>query len=327
VKPLAPLSLDLDNKWSYLKTHGDASWEDFPSYLGYVVPRVLDELERRGLAITFFIVGKDAEDPTNHDLLASIAAAGHEVANHSFMHEPWLHLYSDAEVLADLKRAHDAIGHATGAQPRGFRGPGFSLSTGTVHALDTLGYAYDATAFPNILNPIGRAYYFRSSQLSDEEKEQRKALFGTVGDALKPNRPYAWALDEGAAFVEVPVTTMPGLRVPIHFSYVLYLGGFSPAAARIYFRSALRLCRLTRTAPSLLMHPLDFLGRDDEPELSFFPGMAMEYSQKRDLMDVALDTWARHYRTATVGDYVDQLPDWLPSRPLRFKAESSVSGA
>jgi hypothetical protein len=325
VKPLAPLSLDLDNKWSYLKTHGDASWQDFPSYLDYVVPRVLAELDRRNLTITFFIVGKDAENPSNHEVLESIAAAGHEIANHSYMHEPWLHLYSDDAVRTDLSRAHEAIADATGARPRGFRGPGFSLSTGTVRALDALGYAYDATAFPNILNPVGRAYYFRTSNLSDDEREQRKALFGTIGDALKPNRPYAWELDDGKAFIEVPVTTMPGLRVPIHFSYVLYLGGYSPLAAKSYFDLALRLCRLTHAAPSLLMHPLDFLGRDDEPELAFFPGMATDYSRKRELLATALDTWKRHYRTATVGDYVDQLPAWLPTQPLRFKAESSAS--
>ncbi len=28
-KKIASLSLDLDNKWSYMKTHGDAGWETF----------------------------------------------------------------------------------------------------------------------------------------------------------------------------------------------------------------------------------------------------------------------------------------------------------
>jgi len=40
-KPIASLSLDLDNQWSYMKTHGDAGWELFPSYLDIVIPRVL----------------------------------------------------------------------------------------------------------------------------------------------------------------------------------------------------------------------------------------------------------------------------------------------
>src|SRR5437660_258089 len=39
-KPLASLSLDLDNKWSYLKTHGDAGWDRYPTSLTLAVPPV-----------------------------------------------------------------------------------------------------------------------------------------------------------------------------------------------------------------------------------------------------------------------------------------------
>src|SRR5207248_11307593 len=85
-KPLASLSLDLDNKWSYLKTHGDAGWESYPTYLPLVVPRVLEFLRQRGLTITFFLVGQDAARAENRDVLRSIAEAGHEVGNHSFKH-------------------------------------------------------------------------------------------------------------------------------------------------------------------------------------------------------------------------------------------------
>src|SRR6266699_2475525 len=96
-KPLASVSLDLDDKWTYMKTHGDARWESFPSYLETVVPRVLRFLGERSLRITFFIVGQDAALARNGRVLRSIAEAGHEVGNHSFHHEPWLHLYSRAE--------------------------------------------------------------------------------------------------------------------------------------------------------------------------------------------------------------------------------------
>jgi hypothetical protein len=57
METIASLSLDLDNKWSYLKTHGDPGWESFPSYLDILVPRVLDFFKARHLTITFFIVG------------------------------------------------------------------------------------------------------------------------------------------------------------------------------------------------------------------------------------------------------------------------------
>ena len=49
-KPIASLSLDLDNKWSYLKTHGDPGWQSFPTYLPLVVPRILRFFEERDLS-------------------------------------------------------------------------------------------------------------------------------------------------------------------------------------------------------------------------------------------------------------------------------------
>lgn len=306
-KTFASLSLDLDNKWSYLKTHGDDAWRSFPTYLETIVPRALSVLADRDLSITWFIVGKDAEMAGHHDLLASIPAAGHEIGNHSFLHEPWLHQYTPADLKDELSRAHHAIGEATGETAVGFRGPGFSLSEETLDVLASLGYRYDATTFPNALNPVGRFYYLRTSNLSDEEKEKRKALFGTMKDAFRSNRPYRWTLSSGASLVEVPVTTMPLFRVPIHFSYLLYLGGKSPALARLYWRMALTMCKVAGTTPSLLLHPLDFLGSDDEPDLAFFPGMNIESKLKLDLMAEFLGMWQERYTTTPIGSYVEGL--------------------
>ena len=66
-RPLASLSLDLDNQWSYMKIHGDAGWETFPSYFDIFIPHVLDVLDRWNLKITFFIVGQDAALEKNQD--------------------------------------------------------------------------------------------------------------------------------------------------------------------------------------------------------------------------------------------------------------------
>ena len=87
-KPLASVSLDLDNLWSYLKIHGDDGWQSRPSYLDVFVPHALETLEQVGIKITFFIVGADAADDRNGRALRSIAQAGHEIGNHSFEHEP-----------------------------------------------------------------------------------------------------------------------------------------------------------------------------------------------------------------------------------------------
>lgn len=305
-KPLASLSLDLDNKWSYMKTHGDAGWDSYPTYLPLVVPRVLDILKRRGLTITFFIVGQDAARPENREALHSIADAGHEIGNHSFKHEPWLHLYSEDEIEQELGRAEDAIELATGVRPAGFRGPGFSLSPAVLRVLARRGYQYDASTFPTFLGPLARMYYFLTAKLTTEQKQQRKVLFGTLKEGFRPLNAYAWKT-AGRLLPEVPVTTMPLFRVPFHVSYILYLGRFLPGLALAYFRAALRLCRASGVAPSLLLHPLDFLGAEDVPELSFFPAMNVPRAKKLALAESILDQYAAWFRVVPMSRHAEEV--------------------
>ncbi len=314
------LSLDLDNKWSYLKTHGDESWRDFPSYLDLVVPRILEFLAARDLKITFFVVGQDAALEKNRNAFRQLAEAGHEIASHSFNHEPWLHLYDEAQLHDELQQAEEAILEATGVRVSGFRGPGFSLSAGTLKVLQQRGYDYDATAFPNALNPLARAYFFAKSDLSKEEKKRRKALFGSFSDAFRPVRPYSWQLD-GGPFLELPVTTMPWFKVPIHFSYLMYLASFSHGLAKLYCRMSILMCRVTRTEPSLLLHPLDFLGREDDEALKFFPAMGMPSEEKLALMGVFFDLLTARFTPVPIGEYIGGLGD--PARLRRFQPEFS----
>jgi peptidoglycan-N-acetylglucosamine deacetylase len=298
-KPIASLSLDADNQWSYMKTHGDAGWESFPSYLDRLVPRVLKFLKERELTITFFIVGQDAALDKNREALAQLSAAGHEIGNHSFHHEPWLHLNSEAEIESELTRAEEQIERVTGYRPIGFRGPGYSFSPKILNVLERRGYQYDASTFPTYIGPLARAYYFMTAKLSAEEAEKRKELFGKLRDGLRPLKPYRLRLDKGT-LIEMPVTTMPLFKMPIHVSYLLYLSGFSPRLALSYFQMAIRLCRLTNTAPSLLLHPLDFLGSDDVRELRFFPGMNIESERKLEIVSRLLGVFSDSFTIANL---------------------------
>ncbi len=303
MKQIASLSLDLDNKWSYMKTHGDAGWETFPSYLDVVVPRALRFLKDRDLDITFFIVGQDAALDKNREALLSIADAGHEIGNHSFNHEPWLHLYSKADLVEEFQRSESAIFDATGRRTLGFRGPGFSLSDAVVEVLGERGYEYDCSTLPTYIAPLARAYYFfKSPEMSDEEREKRKKLFGKFSDGFRRLKPHV--IDgAGRSLVEIPVTTFPLFKVPIHVSYLLYLASFSPLAAKVYWRSALAACKATGVEPSLLLHPLDFLSGEDVPELKFFPGMAMPIEKKLDLVSGFIVEYTKQYSVVTMGEH------------------------
>lgn len=291
-RPIASLSLDLDNHWSYLKTRGDERWRSMPTYLDLVVPRFLDMCARLDLPLTVFVVGADAERAENRAALKTIADAGCEIANHSFHHEPWLHLYSPAEVDAEIVNAEKAIAEATGTRPIGFRGPGFSMSDDVLRTLAERGYAYDASTFPTIISPLARLYYFVRTRLDRNEQKTRGRLFGRMTDGFRSLRPYAWSID-GNRLTELPVTTMPLLRLPIHLTYLQYLASYSPRLAKAYFLTALNLCRLFGIAPSFLLHPLDFMGRDEAYGLEFFPAMTVPADAK-----LAFSRWA----LAALGD-------------------------
>jgi peptidoglycan-N-acetylglucosamine deacetylase len=310
-KPTASLSLDLDNQWSYLKTHGDGGWENFPSYLETLIPRVLEFLEKRALKITFFVVGQDAALEKNHEALRAIAPKGHEIGNHSFSHEPWMHLYDEQKVEQEIRLAEEQIEKVTGQRTVGFRGPGFSFTDATLRALEQRDYLYDASTFPTFLGPLARTYYFFHSNLTGGDRKQRQALFGSFSNGFGPLKPYRWNGREG--LLEIPVTTMPIFRFPMHLSYILYLSGFSAPLAILYFRTCLRLCRTMGVSPSLLLHPLDFLGRDDQVGLDFFPGMNLPADEKIGLVSQVLGIFCNEFAVVRMKEHALGLPEPVPT--------------
>ena len=307
MKPTASLSLDLDNQWSYMKTHGDAGWESFPSYLDMVVPRILAFLKQRKLTITFFIVGRDAALEKNRKAIASIASAGHEIGNHSFNHEPWLHLYSKDQLIEEFERTETALMDVTRQRPTGFRGPGYSLSPTVLEVLAERGYEYDCSTLPTYIAPLARAYFFfKSPELSDDEREKRKKLFGKLSDGFQTLKPH-FIEAAGKTLVEIPVTTFPVVKTPIHASYLVYMSTFSTLAAKAYWKLALAMCRATGVQPSLLLHPLDFLSAEDITELKYFPGMNMPTERKLELISGFLEAYTDSFDVVTMRQHADEV--------------------
>jgi peptidoglycan/xylan/chitin deacetylase (PgdA/CDA1 family) len=282
-RPFGSLTVDLDNKWAYMRMHGHRGWECFPSYLDTVVPRLLAFFRQWDLSITFFVVGQDAALPENREALGSIAAAGHEIGNHSFCHEPWLYLRSEQRIHSDVRQAEEHIQEVTGYKPVGFRAPGYQISQSMLRVLVRRGYLYDASLYPTFVGPLARAYFLKTTQLTPEQKRERKSAFGALGDGMRPIKPHLWRTNvDGSVerLLEMPVTTMPVLKTPIHLTYILYLSRLSSSLALMYFRMALLLCRLTGTPPSLILHAVDFLGCDDHEDMAFFPAMDIPLERK-----------------------------------------------
>jgi hypothetical protein len=307
MKPYASMSLDLDNAWSYLKIHGDSGWERYPSYLDFFIPFFLDVLDRYGLSITFFVVGRDAADPRNADALGLLTRRGHEVGNHSLHHEPWFHLYDRERLGREVLESEEHIHRATGARPAGFRGPGYSWSPPLFQLLAQQGYRYDASLLPTSIGPLARRYYFRKSGLPREEMARRSRLLGSFSDGLRPVSSFVWSTGNEESLLEIPVTTMPGLKLPFHLSYLLFLSRYSRGLALLWLKTGLLLCRMSGTQPSFIFHPLDLLDAGQVPELRFFPGMDIPGDEKLRMFDLLIGEIRRHYTLVSMGTHADAL--------------------
>lgn len=306
-KPLASISLDMDNQWSYMKTHGDAEWEKYPSYFDIFIPHVLDCLDSMGLKITFFIVGQDASLDKNRESLQLLTERGHEVGNHSFHHEPWLHLYPKDKIKREIAETEELIIRVTGQKPIGFRGPGFSWSHDLLEVLNELNYLFDASTLPTYIGPLARMYYFWKSNLTKEEKEERKKLYGSFKDGMRPVKPYLWQLNQDATLLEIPVTTIPLIKIPFHLSYLLYISRFSPKLATVYLKTAFTFCGATGTEPSFLLHPLDLIGGDQVPELAFFPGMDLSGEEKIRMFNSVIQELAEKYNLVSMNVHAESI--------------------
>jgi hypothetical protein len=280
-------------------------------------------LHERDLKMTVFVVGQDAARDENFESLASISAAGHEIGNHSFNHEPWLHLYSEQEIVSEFAKTEEHLERVTGQCPIGFRGPGFSFCDLLLRIMIRRGYKYDCSTFPTYLGPLARMYYFMSTKLTKEQRAERKQLFGKFSEGFRPLKPFAWNFPEGQ-LTEIPVTTMPLFKAPIHASYILYLAQFSKLAATTYWNMALTMCRMAGIGPSLLLHPLDFMGCDDDKDLAFFPAMGRPAEPKIELVAWMIDQMNKYYDIRPMKDHAAAISGGMTNETTKASGRASA---
>jgi peptidoglycan/xylan/chitin deacetylase (PgdA/CDA1 family) len=85
-----------------------------------VIFLLLDLLDRYEISVTFFIIGKKAEE--NPALVREILLRGHAVGNHSYHHDPLLMFRSSVRLAEEIVRTQVLLAHF-GIRPRVFRPP------------------------------------------------------------------------------------------------------------------------------------------------------------------------------------------------------------
>jgi peptidoglycan/xylan/chitin deacetylase (PgdA/CDA1 family) len=107
--------------------HVALTLDDGPDALS--TPFFLRLLAARRVHATFFLLGTEVRRTPG--LARDIAAAGHEIAVHGWLHRPLL-LRGPRATYDDIARARDTIADITGRQPRLFRPP-YGVMTTAAH--------------------------------------------------------------------------------------------------------------------------------------------------------------------------------------------------
>jgi len=306
MKPRASLSLDLDDLWAYQCSFGIEGWQQRPSFLAVAIPRILQCLEQLNLKTTVFIVGSDAEKPELRPLFQQLTAQGHEVGNHSLHHRVDLHTLPAEQIVADLQQADAAITAATGQAPIGFRGPAFGLSQTVLDVLAELNYQYDASLFSSSLDNLATWYQRQGHKQQQGAKLTSQptptdTLNGATGQA-----PFFWELDSGS-LLELPVSTLPYLRFPLHGTYLQFLADHSPFLARQYWSLCLKLFQVNKATPSFLLHATDFIGCDDSFALDYLPGMKRTATEKVTQISQVLASLQQKFEVVSLNELARQL--------------------
>ena len=105
-------------------------------------PRILDMLARLNLRATFFIEGWSARKYAA--MVQDIAAAGHEIGAHGWLHEEW-HLLQPDDERELINRTTGTLGDVLGAAPIGWRAPYARTTPRTLGFLVDEGYRYDSS--------------------------------------------------------------------------------------------------------------------------------------------------------------------------------------
>ncbi|MGL4442947.1 MAG: polysaccharide deacetylase family protein, partial [Alsobacter sp.] len=138
------LFFDADHETFEMGSGGQAmgrlAWGEFGRRVG--VPRILALLERHAVPASFFVPAVSALiDP---DEPRRIAAAGHEIGVHGWIHENNSLLDYDTE-RGLMLRARDTLARLSGRDPVGLRSANWDTSPNTVRIVSEMGLLYDSS--------------------------------------------------------------------------------------------------------------------------------------------------------------------------------------
>lgn len=307
------ISSDIDTLHSLYKGHGLRR----PAYT-YAELRIGLEnfsrfLERYGAKATLFMVGHDFLQPQNVAPIRAVAAAGHEIANHSMHHPQGFRYLPAAEMEAEIAGMEQACRDLIGRAPIGFRSPGWNIGDEAAPILKRRGYRYDSSVHPTSLMPVFKFLHWRHTR---NRSGGDRTTMGQLNYMLAPLRPYrcstASLVSRGSdGIVELPVTVVPLVRLPFWATFLL-AGGLG------VFKASLEVLKAARMPVQFQFHLSDFVDFNDREFADQVPragdgvyvaqALWTPLERKHELFTRALDLLADDYEFTTLEDWAAKVP-------------------
>ncbi len=145
------LTIDIEDWFHILEldtTPNINQWHRLESRVEKNTYRLLTMFEKTNTKATFFFLGWVAEQFPH--LVKDAHQAGHEIASHGYQHQT-IYSQTQLEFREDITKAKKIIEDIIAKPIKGYRAPGFSLTTKTPWAIEEIckaGYEYDSSIFP-----------------------------------------------------------------------------------------------------------------------------------------------------------------------------------
>jgi len=203
----AAVNVDIDSLYLYYRLHGIDEERATNVIWDVGVPRFAELFASYGIRATFFLVGADLERwPSAMEGAKRLAAAGHELANHTWSHPYDFSLSDPVAIGEEIDRAHKVISEAAGKEICGFRAPGYNMSEQAYRSLAQRGYLYSSSIFPSPPYMLAKWGVMASMLLRGKRSQ---AIWGNPSMMFASRAPH-----HRRSILEMPITVLPGIRFP-----------------------------------------------------------------------------------------------------------------
>ena len=231
------VTIDVETDWGGRLSVGPGNCHGIEEGIPYLL-HLLDELK---IKATFFVSGEVVSEYA--DIIHGIVEQEHEIASHGFKHNVDYSRMSKMEITEQISKSKKILEDKIGVTLIGFRAPQFRMSEAAYDVLSKLNFKYDSSMVSGFLPT-------RYNNLSIPSKP-----------FMKNN------------LLEIPISTMPYLRVPMGLLWINAMGfnTFRLLSERIKFTDMI----------VLFLHPFDLIDGKSKKDFGFIITKWYNFKQNR----------------------------------------------